>query len=168
LSLRGKRVADPLDQRWIDLIAEYGHAICKVADRIDEPSDEPPFAYSLGAYESYGVPELILFGLDGGVAADIINDVMSDIKEGRRFGCGIPEYGLLNGDVPLVFLEASPAKALRYATNADWYYERAPFPIRQVFWPAKNGCFPWDADCPTGVKDDQPDLTAGDYLGHPE
>ena len=165
MSLRGRTVDDPRDQRWIDMVAEFGHAIVKVADLVDKPTDEPNFAYSLGAFESYGTAELIIFGLDNDIAAGIINDIMYDQEEGRRFACGVPEYEVVGGGHPVVFLEADPRKAIDYATLADWYYERQPFPLWQMVWPAKNGRFPWEPGCPADMEGLQPDLTPGSDWG---
>src|SRR5688572_17373101 len=144
MSMKGKTPEDSRDQRWIDLIAQHGHAINMVADDADQPTDEPPFAYSLGAWESYGAPELIVLGLEGEVAADIINSVMGQYLEGRRFRCGMPETNVLANGVPVFFLEADPAIARIFATFTDWYYEGEPFPLWQIVWPDRNGCFPWD------------------------
>ena len=160
MSLRGKSLPDLRDQRWIDLVAEHGHAIVKVADAIDEPSGDPPFAYSLGAFESYGAPELIVFGLEDSVAASVINEVMDEYQAGRRFHPGAHEIGVFEDGIPAVFREVQAKRAIDYATYADWYYEREPFPLWQLFWPAKNGCFPWDCDYPAELRGWQPDLTA--------
>ncbi|HYD14366.1 MAG TPA: DUF4262 domain-containing protein [Allosphingosinicella sp.] len=165
MSLRGRSVDDPDDQYWIDLVAQYGHAVVQVADGEAEATDEPEFAYSMGAFESYGAPELIVFGLRGDIAAQIINDVLGACQAGRRFRSGVLEHGLVGGDLPLVFLDANRRLGVEYATYADWYYERQPFPLCQIFWPAKNGCFPWDADCPPEVRKLQVDLTANRYGG---
>ena len=163
MSLRGKTLPDPADQHWIDLVAEHGHAMVMVADAVDEPTGLPEFAYSMGAFESYGAPELILFGLDRDDAAAIINGAMDDYVAGRRFELGVPEHGLIEGDIPIVFHEADPGGARAFATHADWYYERAPFPLWQIVWPAKNGSFPWEAACPADVRRLQVDLTGGKY-----
>ena len=165
MSLRGKVFDDPRDQRWIDMVAEYGHAVVKVADPMDEPTDEPNFAYSLGAFESYGAPELIIFSLDNDVAAGIINDIMDDYQAGRRFACAVPEFEVVGGGHAVVFLEADPLKAAEYARFTSWYYERAPFPLWQLAWPASNGSFPWEPDYPHDLLDDQPDLTPGANWG---
>jgi hypothetical protein len=163
--MRGRTVDDPRDQRWIDMVANHGHAVVKVADRVDEPSGEPNFAYSLGAFESYGAPEVIVFGLNSDAAANIINDIMVDYREGRRFAPGVLEYELVGGGHPVVFLEADRRKGLEYAGYTNWYYERAPFPLWQLVWPAKNGSFPWEADCPAEMKACQPDLTSASNWG---
>jgi hypothetical protein len=165
MSLRGQTLPDPADQRWIDLVAEHGHAIVKVGDAVGKPTDLPEFAYSMGAFESYGAPELIVFGLDRDDAAAIINDFMADYAGGRRFRPGVPEYGLVGGGLPVVFLEADPVAGTAHATFADWYYERAPFPLWQLFWVAGNGCFPWDDGYPADMAGLQPDLTAGGFAG---
>ena len=84
MSMRGKTSADPREQGWIDLIAEHGFAINMVIDDDpNEPSGEPPFAYSLGAWESYGAPELIVFGLRRDVGSDMISHVMALHRGGR-------------------------------------------------------------------------------------
>lgn len=158
MSMRGKTVDDPREQRLIELIAEHGHAINCVADDADEPTDQPPFAYSLGAWESYGAPELIIFGLDSQVASDIINNVMAQYAAGRRFVCDVVEEGIAAKGVPVVFLEADPGLAKVYATSADLYYEGEAFPLWQIVWPDRNGRFPWEADY-VGNRRWQPDLT---------
>jgi uncharacterized protein DUF4262 len=167
MSLHGKTVPDPADQHWIEMVAKHGHAIVMVSDAADKPTDSPAFAYSIGAYESYGAPELIIFGLNRDAAAAIINDFMEDYVAGRRYRCGVPEDGVLGGGVAVMFLEVDPAVGKGYATVADWYYEQAPFPLWQMCWPAKNGSFPWDPGYPADLTEGQPDLTAGGFAGCP-
>lgn len=161
MSLRGRVVENPADQNVIDKVARYGHMVLKISDREDDPTDQPAFAYSVGAFESYGAPELIVFGLDLDDAAIIINDVMADYVAGRRFACGVPERGLMGDDYPVVFHEADPEGAKAFAAFADWYYERASFPLWQLVWSANNGCFPWDGECPAEVRRAQIDMTGG-------
>ncbi|WP_395613778.1 DUF4262 domain-containing protein [Allosphingosinicella sp.] len=159
MSLRGKTVDNPADQRFIDMVAQHGHAVMRVSDGEDEPSEEPGFVYSLGAFESYGALELIIFGLAEDLATEVINFAMDEYVAGRRFTCGVPEYGLLGGDFPVVFQETHPDAAQAFATFADWYYERAPFPLWQIVWPGKTVGFPWEDGCADEVKHAQIDLT---------
>jgi hypothetical protein len=164
MSMRGKTVGDPQEEGWIDLIAEHGHAINMVIDDPGEVSGEPPFAYSLGAWESYGAPELIVFGLRRDVGSDMINHVMALHREGRRFRSGVPELGVLRDQIPVYFLEVDPAQAKTFAHFADWYYEGEPFPLWQMVWPDKNGTFPWEAGY-AGNPGWQPDLTTNGFKG---
>jgi hypothetical protein len=164
MSMRGKKVDVARDQGWIDLIAEHGHAINMVVDDPGEPSDDPPFAYSLSAWESYQAPELIVFGLRRDVASDMINQVMAEHQAGRRFQCGVPEQGVIRNGVPVYFLRVDPALAKVYATFADWYYEHESFPLWQIVWPDRNGAFPWEAAYAGNLRW-QPDLTTGGFRG---
>ena len=165
MSMRGKTVENTRDQNWIDLIAEHGHAINHVMDDDpNEPSNEPPFSYSLGAWESYEAPELVVFALRRDAASDIINHVMVLHRAGRRFRTGVPELGVLRDGIPVYFLEADPAQAKVFAHFADWYYEGEPFPLWQIVWPDRAGTFPWE---PTyaGNPRWQPDLTTDGFKG---
>ena len=164
MSMRGKKVDDARDQFWIDMVAEHGHAINMVADDPGEPTDQPPFAYSIGAWESHGAPELIVFGLRPEVASSIINAVMASHAAGRRFRCGVPEFEVIQNRVPVYFLEVDPDIAKVYATFTDWYYERGAFPLWQIVWPDKNGRFPWEATYEGDLRW-QPDLTTDGFTG---
>lgn len=165
MSMRGKTVADPREQGWIDLIAEHGYAINLVIDDDpNEPSGEPPFAYSLGAWESFGAPELIVFGLRRDVGSDMISHVMALHRQGLRFQTGVPVTGVLRDNIPVYFLEVDPAHVRAFAHFADWYYEGEPFPLRQMVWPDRNGKFPWEAGY-SGHPKWQPDLTTNGFRG---
>ena len=164
MSMRGKKVDDQRDQFWIDLVAAHGHGINIVVDDPGEPSGQPPFAYSIGAWESYGAPELIVFGLRKEVAESIINAVMASHVAGRRFRCGVPERQVIQDDVPVYFLEVDPELAKVYATFTDWYYEHEPFPLWQIIWPDKGGRFPWEPEYAGDLRW-QPDLTTDGYTG---
>lgn len=164
MSMRGKTVDDPRDQFWIDMVARQGHGINAVADDPGEPTNQPPFAYTVGAWESYGAPELIVFGLRQDVATSILNTALSHHQAGRMFQCGVPEYEVIQNRVPVYFLEVDPDLAKVYATFADRYYEHENFPLWQIIWPDKNGRFPWEAAYEGDLRW-QPDLTTDGYTG---
>jgi hypothetical protein len=164
MSMRGKSVEDPRDQFWIDLVAEHGHGINMVSDDPGEPTEQPPFAYSIGAWESYGAPEVIVFGLRQEIASSVINHIMASHLAGRRFRCGILEQQVIQGNVPVYFLEVDPDLARAYATFADRYYEQEPFPLWQIVWPDKDGRFPWEPEYAGDLRW-QPDLTTNGFTG---
>lgn len=159
MSLRNIPQADEADQIFIDRVIKHGHFIQYVSDAIDEPTDEPAFAYSCGAFENYGAPELVVLALDSEPSKGIINTFMEEFKEGTRYRCGIKEIGLLNDDIPIVFLEAGDVARDEYATWADWYYEREYFPLWQIIWPTRDGLFPWDQGYPEDLAAEQLNLT---------
>jgi hypothetical protein len=164
MSMRGKAVENARDRQWLELIAEHGFAINMVMDDAGEPTDEPPFAYSLGAWESFGAPELIVFGLRRDIASSMIGHAMALHQAGRRFQTRVPEHGVIQGNVPVYFLEVDPALAKVYATFTDWYYEHGDFPLWQIIWPDKHGAFPWEAAYAGNLRW-QPDLTTGGFRG---
>ncbi len=160
MSLKGKPQADPLDQSYLDKIETYGHAVMSVADRVDEPTGEPNFSYSTGAYESYGAPELIIFGLSSKMHHWMINEFYNRLQQGETFPLGEEVEGFLEG-YPVVFVEASERAANDYMNFTRWYYEGEPFPVWQLVWPGVNSRkFPWEEDCPQEIIDAQPDLSA--------
>jgi Domain of unknown function (DUF4262) len=159
MSLSGTRSTNSFEQEWLDLIDRHGHTVLSVANPVDEPTDDPPFAYSTGAFESHAAPELIVLGLLHPVGANIINDFMAEWAGGRRFQCGVEERGLLSGDYPIVLLEADPGAGKEYVLRTERFYQGDPYPLWQLIWPAMNGAFPWDEDCPPDVVTWQPNLT---------
>lgn len=160
MSLKGKPQTDPLDQSYLDKIEKHGHAVMSVADRVDEPTGEPNFSYSTGAYESYGAPELIIFGLSSKMQHWMINEFYNRLQKGEQFVPGAEVSGFLEG-YPVVFIEAGERAARDYMNFTRWYYEGEPFPVWQLVWPGVNSRkFPWDADCPQDVIDAQPDVSA--------
>jgi len=48
------------DQKLLDDVAEYGWHVIKV---LDQP-DAPGWAYSVGLFQNFGHPEIMVFGLD--------------------------------------------------------------------------------------------------------
>jgi Domain of unknown function (DUF4262) len=159
MSLKGKPQDEPLDQSYLDKIEKHGHAVMSVADRVDEPTGEPNFSYSTGAFESYGAPELIVFGLSSSIHHWMINEFYSRWKTGEAFQIGSAVEGFLD-DYPVIFVEAGEGAARDYMNFTRWYYEGEHFPVWQLVWPGVNSRkFPWDHDCPQDVIDLQPDLS---------
>jgi Domain of unknown function (DUF4262) len=159
MSQRDKPQDAEFDKKWVDLVKEHGHAVMCVGNRVDEPSDDPSFAYSTGGYESYGAPEIIVFGLSFDLMHSMINIFFDEWNKGTRFETGEEYGGFLEG-FPVVFSACAKRAADDYATSTDWYYERELFPLWQMIWPGSGcGLFPWDYDCPEDVIASQPDLT---------
>lgn len=72
---------DKFEQKALDDIREYGHHVMLVGD-----SDEvPAFAYSIGLFETYVHPEIIILGLRSDLAHLLLNNMAHDIKNGKTF-----------------------------------------------------------------------------------
>ena len=76
-----RRSTDPdltaFDKKVLPSLEEWGWYVINVAD-------EPPFSYSIGLFEHFGHPEIIMFGLDSKRSHGIINDAGRHIREGSQ------------------------------------------------------------------------------------
>jgi len=159
MTLRNVPQEDERDQAFIDGIIEHGHMVMQVASTADDPSDEPAFAYSVGGFEAYGAPEIVISGLKLELMHKMINNFMACWKDGDRFELGVRYPGFIEG-FDIVCLEASKEALRTHATFADWYHERKPFPLWQMIWPgAVDGEFPWDVPEGHELHDLQENLT---------
>jgi hypothetical protein len=104
----------------------------------------PAFAYSLGLYEKFAHPELILFGLDLDTMHRLINDAGEQIRNGKRFEDSRQYDDLLDG-YPCAFRLARRTAYDSHLTYTKWFYKGSDFPTLQMLWPDQNSCFPWDA-----------------------
>ena len=138
------------DKVVISNVREHGCHIVGI------PDGDPEFAFSIGLYLNYGHPEVIIIGLDGNDAADIINDIRDRAAKGHKFSdrdvCDdlIVDYKVCFVDVPL--------EAYRnYLGTAIWFYKKMPrpFPCLQMVWQDREGRFPWDAEAGEDFKDYQ-------------
>lgn len=79
-----KKAADRFEQKALDDIRDHGLHIIGVA----EDDEAPGFAYSIGLFENYAHPEIIIIGLKQDLAQLLLNNMAFDIKEGKTFAPG--------------------------------------------------------------------------------
>ena len=97
-----RRSTDPdltdFDKKVLPALEEWGWYVLSVAAK-------PPFSYSIGLFEYFQHPEIILFGLDSKSTHGIINDAGRRIREGRKYDVGVRYNDLLKdyeGDFALL------------------------------------------------------------------
>lgn len=131
------RIEDETLANIREKIAEYGFWV----GLVPAEGHEPAFAYTIGLYQSFQHPELLVFGL-GTDAMHGILDVCGDlIRGGARFEDAQATSAILEGyDVRFraVRDEASHAEYLGYGCR---YYGNRTFPVLQCLWPDKAGRF---------------------------
>jgi hypothetical protein len=144
--------ADHREKKVLDDVARYGWHILVVMSAAD---DAPWFAYTIGLYESFGHPEIITFGLAHPLMARLLNFVGQEAKAGREQAAGTRVSGLLDGlDCTFATFPRSEYHArLGYAL---WYYDSSQFPVLQLFWPDRDGRFPWDPEADSHARRCQP------------
>jgi hypothetical protein len=136
-----------IDRKLQDDIEEFGLQVMYVM----EDDHGPDFSYSIGLFESYRHPEIIIVGLKQQLAHILINNMANDIKEGKvyvplsyeadildNFNCYIIEVEKLNYD--------------NYVGQAQRYYEGDGFPLLQCIYPTVKGIYPWEDKWPESIK----------------
>ena len=133
------RADDPAEQRVLDNVAEYGwHCV-----NILEEKGSPPWTFSIGFYNTWQFPELIVVGFKREVAHPVLNIVAEMLKGGRPVDLDKPSDDLLEG-YSCRFVEVPKRHYRDYVGFARWFYQGDGFPLYQLVWPSKAGYFPWE------------------------
>jgi hypothetical protein len=134
---------DQSDAWTQDMIDRFGWALQYVFD--GEGDHVPPFCYTIGLHE-LDHPELLIFGLDQGTSAQILNTAGARIRTGERLHDG--DVLTLDGDPQLrvtALTVPNPGEIL-YSTNRHYHRpDDDSVPALQLVWPDDVGRFPWDA-----------------------
>lgn len=129
----------------------------------DPDGAEPPFAYTIGLWQSHAAPELIVFGLDFDLMHNMLSELVRRIASGARIADGARWDGLLES-TQCVTRRVHPSQVRReWFNSATWYHEHAgsksALDAFQVVWPgAYQKLFPWEDGCAAEVIAAQPPL----------
>ncbi len=101
------------------------------------------FTYTIGLTETYGVPEIMLFGFPHDRSHPILSTCAALIKEGYRFETDTPHDNVLMADYNVIFKSAKPQCFEEYFGTAMRYYGTQKFEAIVMFIPDKKHHFPW-------------------------
>lgn len=142
-----REAKDEHEQKAIDDINTHGLHVVAVA----EDDEGPGFAYSIGLFENYAHPEIIIVGLKTDLAHLLLNNMAFDIKEGKTMTAGEFHEGVL--DDFLCYFGEVPQKHFRdYVGWARWFYEGDNFPLLQCVYPTVTGIYPWEKSFPEDTR----------------
>jgi hypothetical protein len=130
---------DEHERRVVQDIATYGMHVTRVLPNRDTPG----WAFSVGLWHTYQHPEVLVFGLDAGVAHHMLNHIADDIKVGRPFQVEHEYADLLEG-VRCMFKPVSPIWHYPFLGWADWFYQHVEYPVLQCIWPDHDQHYPWE------------------------
>lgn len=150
-----RKAKDESEQKAIDDISKHGLHVIAVA----EDDNGPGFAYSIGLFENYAHPEIIIIGQKTDLAHLLLNNLAFDIKEGKTFTAGEFHEGVLD-DFLCYFGEVLREHFREFVGWARWYYEGDNFPLVQCVYPTVQGIFPWQKDFPEETRWNCPLLIA--------
>lgn len=138
-----RKLKDKNEEKVIKDVKKYGFSITHVLG--DE--EYPDFSYSIGLFESYLHPEIIIIGLDHDLSHTLINNMAHDIKNGKAFTAKEFHEDVLD-DFLCYFDEVPKSHYKDHVGWAVWFYEGTDFPLLQCVCPTVEGKFPWNKDFP--------------------
>ena len=128
------------NQRISDNIREYGWHCLHV---FPTKESQDKFSYSIGFGESYGAPEVLIFGLEREKAHALLNECAQLLKGGHTIHPGVEDANVLGGDYTVVFKHVRPDCFGEYLGTASRYYQDKPFGAVVMFLPDRQHRFPW-------------------------
>jgi hypothetical protein len=134
-------------------IATYGWHVIKVF----EDDEGPGFAFTIGLYERFDHPELIVFGLPLETMHLMLNGAGEAVRAGRRYTAGQSYDGILEG-YNCTFRPVPHSHYEAYLGSARWYYDGDAFPVLQLIWPDREHRYPWAAPAGAWIRKGQPVL----------
>lgn len=143
---------DPHERFIEEAVAQHGWAV----QLIPGEGAEPPFAYTVGLFESYGHPEIITFGLALEVMKELLDACGDRVKRGEQLPVGTRFDGILDA-YPVALRQVRAAGSYeRHVGYAGWFYGGWSFPLLQLVWPDREGRFPGDRGAPASLIERQP------------
>lgn len=131
-------------------IQEYGWHFLFVFDPNGEHQD---FSYSIGLEESFGHPEIIIFGIKRESAHAIISDIVEDIKSGIAMEPNKKLGNVIGGNFEVMFKPVTATAYKEYLGTAVDYYGK-PFRAQVMFWPDKANILPTEGGCEVTIQDE--------------
>lgn len=144
---------DDQEQKVFRDIDEYGLHVKLIL----EGSNLPGWAFSVGLYERFQHPEILLFGLPKQMMHQVLNHIAEDIKQGRTYMSGFEYADILEG-VTCIFHSIDQNWYQPFLGWATWFYDGDDFPVLQCIWSDKEQNYPWSARFPAKFRSHQPYL----------
>lgn len=143
----------PADQQVLNDIEQYG---AHIVDVLAEGST-PGFGFSIGLFHNFKHPEILIIGLQQELIHSIINDVLEEVKKGKRYEAFTYSPNILEG-FECYFTPVKQQHYQAYLGYAHWFYKGDDFPVLQCIYPTVKGIYPWQDAWPQKLKTVQPIL----------
>src|SRR5690242_12634856 len=137
-------------EQWVtDTIADVGWAVVAV-------SGETPYAFTIGVWHSYELPELAMFGLREADMQIWLNNCVRLLRErAEPFADGEPFSGVLER-FPVQTRDVDRSWHQALFGPMGGYYGTLEMPVRQLVWPDREGRWPWDPAATATCRERQP------------
>jgi hypothetical protein len=130
------------DRRLLADVEKYGWHCVQVAG----DAEGPTYSFTVGLFQTYQHPELLIMGLDAEVAHGVLSVAVQNIAKGHRYREGQRDDSLIENG--FCHLKGIPSRLHRqYMGYAVWFYRNSPSPFTalQVIWPDSEGRFAGEA-----------------------
>jgi hypothetical protein len=125
-------------------VPEHGRHILRVM------SADPPYGYTIGLASTTSQHEICIVGRQTTEEThEPLSAIARTMRAGRVLTVGEPMDDLVEG-LRLMAIDVPDPDPERFAYNA-WYYEGAPFAMRQMVYADSAGRFPWEPGCDPAV-----------------
>jgi hypothetical protein len=138
LQLWRSRDLNPNFSETLDKIGEFGWQTWSVF--ANETADN--FAYTVGVFDTLGLPELITVGLPVETGAQSLNRAVAFMRKGVDLSKG--RFRDIVGKVEVEFLPIDPKWLHHLMLRTDWYYEGTDVPVLQLVFPDLENRFQWE------------------------
>jgi hypothetical protein len=145
------------EEKALANIDRYGLHVMKVMG----DNEWPEFTYSVGLYQTFGLPEIIILGLRTELAHSILNELANRGRRGERFRTGDTLQGLLEG-FPVQLRPVRDEHIEPHFGWGRWFYDGRAFPVLQLVWPTTSGVWPWEDRATEEFRRKQPLLETAD------
>ncbi|CAL9406797.1 hypothetical protein SUDANB95_01568 [Actinosynnema sp. ALI-1.44] len=161
---RERKGLDAVDRKLVKDVRRLGWGVIM----IPEDDVSAGWAFTVGLWHTFRVPEVAMFGLDTDVLHPVLNDVGEAVRAGRAPAAGDRVEGLLDGGYQVLFADVhADWPRVFFGTALGFYRGMPPPPFLQCLWPDKQGRFPGEDGFPDRLDEHQPRLWL-DRAHHPE
>jgi len=119
----------------------------------DPEGEKANFHYTVGIEESYGHPEIIIFGLSQESGHGILTDLIEDIKSENSFEPNKKLGDVIGGDFDVMFKPVKDPRNIEYLAGAENYYKKQ-FRAYVMLWPDKNNILPTEKACQITIQNE--------------
>lgn len=141
------------EQKVLADIAEFGWHSMNVL----EDDGHPPWTFTIGLYDTWWFPELIIVGRSRATAQEILTSIVDELEDNCRLDLAAADAYLLLG-MPCHFVKVHARYYEDYDGFARSYYRGKHFPMYQIIWPSNDGHYPWSPKASAVFKEWQPVL----------
>lgn len=126
------------------MIETAGWALEPVAADLESDPPRPGYAYSIGVPETFGFPEIAVFGLTPVAVKGLVDLVLDQVRGGVEIPIGVPLVGLLDNDLRCLFAPVDMREHGDLFDTARRWHGGAAFELVQLLWPDRSGWLPFE------------------------